>query len=549
MMYATPPLPDCELTRMTASQVLRVDRQVGHRPGVLVDRHPGRRRVLGEGVEALLDRVLVRTGEGGVDQVARVRVALVHRELVAVLDGPLDLVDVREVDHRVDALGEQVEPQRHQIDVSGALAVAEQAALDSVRAGQQPQLGGGHAGAPVVVRVQAEHQAVPPGQVPVHPLDRVGVDVRHRHLDGGGQVDDQLPVRGRVDHLDDLGADLQRVLQLRAGVRLGRVLVVDVGVRGVDLRVLLAEPRALGGDVRDAVAVQPEDHPPLERGGRVVEVHDGAPRAAQRLEGAVDQVLPALGQHLDRDVLGDQVLLDQLPDEVVVGLAGRGEADLDLLVAHLHQELEHPPLALRRHRVDQRLVAVAQVHRAPARRRLDVPGRPGAVRQVDPELLLVGLVAVVRHPAGALPGDRIGLSVGDGLSHDGVLPLKCGVSNRKVSARCRATVPGRCRWEVRMCWTARFDSATRCRPSGLVAATKEEVRLPHDQVTLRGETGSGKAGPDYGTGVTVVSAAAGAASPRRGVGLVGSLLRGESGLRGGGGAAAWSPAGAAPRGA
>ena len=65
-----------------------------------------------------------------------------------------------------------------------------------------------------------------------------------------------------------------------------------------------------------------------------------------RLVGALDQLVPALGQHLDRDVVGDQVLLDQLADEVEVGLAGRREADLDLLEAHLHQRLEHAPLAL-----------------------------------------------------------------------------------------------------------------------------------------------------------------------------------------------------------
>ncbi len=89
--------------------------------------------------------------------------------------------------------------------------------------------------------------------------------------------------------------------------------------------------------------------------------------AAQRLEGALDQLVAGLGQHLDGDVVGDQVVLDELADEVEVGLAGGREADLDLLVAHPDQQLEHPPLAVGRHRVDQRLVAVAQVDRAPAR--------------------------------------------------------------------------------------------------------------------------------------------------------------------------------------
>ena len=50
---------------------------------------------------------------------------------------------------------EQVQAQRDQVDVAGALAVAEQAALDPVGAGHDAQLGGGDGGAAVVVRVQA----------------------------------------------------------------------------------------------------------------------------------------------------------------------------------------------------------------------------------------------------------------------------------------------------------------------------------------------------------------------------------------------------------
>ena len=57
----------------------------------------------------------------------------------------------------------------------------------------------------------------------------------------------------------------------------------------------------------------------------------------QALVGALDQLGAALGQHLDRDVVGDQVLLDELAHEVEVGLAGRREADLDLLEAHCDQ--------------------------------------------------------------------------------------------------------------------------------------------------------------------------------------------------------------------
>src|SRR5690606_26169430 len=166
-----------------AADVLRVDRQVGHLPAEVVDVDPRLGRVGLHRLEALVDRVLVAAGERGVDQVAAPRVPLVHGQLVAVLDGPADLVDVGEVDLGVDALGEQVHPQGDQVDVAGALAVAEQAPLDAVGARLEAQLGGGDAGAAVVVRVQRQHDGVAAVQVPVHPLDRVGVDVRGRHLD------------------------------------------------------------------------------------------------------------------------------------------------------------------------------------------------------------------------------------------------------------------------------------------------------------------------------------------------------------------------------
>ena len=77
----------------------RIDRQVGHFPDLAV------RRV--ERLEALVDRVLVRAREGGEDQVAAIGMARMHGQLVAVLHGLADLVDVREVDLGIDALREQ----------------------------------------------------------------------------------------------------------------------------------------------------------------------------------------------------------------------------------------------------------------------------------------------------------------------------------------------------------------------------------------------------------------------------------------------------------
>jgi hypothetical protein len=141
----------------------------------------------------------------------------------------------------VDALAEQVHRQGDQVDVAGALAVAEQAALDAVGAGHHPSSAaatrsrGRCAGAATAPRVAV-------AQMRGEPLDHVGVHVGRVHLDRGRQVHDQLALRRGLDDLGHGVADLDGVLDLGAGEALGRVLVADVGVRDL-LELAAAAPR------------------------------------------------------------------------------------------------------------------------------------------------------------------------------------------------------------------------------------------------------------------------------------------------------------------
>ena len=386
---------------VAAAHVLGVDRQVRDGPFHVVDVHAPLLRVPLHGLEALLDRVLVGTGERGEDQIAAVGAALGHGQLVAVLHRAADLLDVREVDLRVHALGQQVQPQGHQVHVACALTVAEQAPLDPVRPGQVAQLGGGHAGPAVVVGVQRQDDVVAMVQVPAHPLDRVRVDVGGGHLHGRGQVDDHLAPVTHLEGLGDLVADPRGELQLGARVGLRGVLVRDIGVLELFL-VLAAQPGTGQRDVHDAVHVTVEDHASLQGGRGVVQVHDRVRCAVDRLVRAFDQVLAGLREHLDGDVLRDQVVLDQGAHEVEIGLRGGREAHLDLLVAHLHEQLEHLQFALGVHGVDQRLVAVPQVHGTPARGRGGHLVRPRAVGHVEREVLVERGVLVDGHSGGTL---------------------------------------------------------------------------------------------------------------------------------------------------
>src|SRR5690606_16436381 len=60
-------------------------------------------------------------------------------------------------------------------------------------------------------------------------------------------------------------------------------------------------------------------------------------------------------------------------------LRGRWKADFDFRETHIDQQAEHALLAVVSHRIDQGLIAVAQIDRAPDRRFFDALRWPGAV--------------------------------------------------------------------------------------------------------------------------------------------------------------------------
>ena len=291
-------------------------------------------------------------------------------------------VDVADVELGIDPLREQVERHGDDIDIAGALAIAEQRALDPLGARHQRQLRRRDRGAAIVVRMDREDHARAVGDVPAEPFELVGVGVRRRHLDRRRQVEDQPLLGRRLDDVLDRLADLEGEIELGAGEALGRIFELEIRARGgVGQRLDLL--RRVDRDVGHALAVGPEDDVALQGRGRVIEVDDDLLRALDRLERALDQFGAALGQNLDRDVVGDRAALDDRADEVEIGLRGGGKGDLDLLEAHADQEVEHAVLALDAHRLDERLIAVAQVDRAPDRRLVDDPRRPLPVGQDD----------------------------------------------------------------------------------------------------------------------------------------------------------------------
>ena len=321
-------------------------------------------------LHALVDGVLVRAGKGGVDQFADIGMALRDLQLVRIFVDVLHPVDVGAVELGIDALRVHVERQRHDVDIAGALAIAEQRAFDAVRARHQAEFGGGDAGAAVVVRMQRDEQVVAVVEVAAHPFDLVGIDVGRRHLDGRRQVDDQLVLRRRLDDLGDGVADLQRHFELGAGEALRRIFEA-VAAAGLG-RHVGDHLGGIGGDLLDAGDVLVEDDAALQFAGRIVEMHDrvGArPRSASKVR------VISSGRHCTSTC--SETSSGTLPSSMHQRAKSKSVCEADgkpisiSLKPMSSSRLEHARLALVAHRIDQRLVAVAQVDRAPDRRLVD----------------------------------------------------------------------------------------------------------------------------------------------------------------------------------
>ncbi|MNV73243.1 hypothetical protein D3C71_1663810 [compost metagenome] len=137
-----------------------------------------------------------------------------NRQLVTLLNHLHHLLQLAEIQPRRNALGIQVERQRHQIDIAGAFTVAEQTTFYPVGTGQHCQLGAGHSGATIVMRMHADGHPVALTEAAAEPLNLVGVDVRRTDFHRRRQVDDHRPPRSRLPDIGNGFTDLQRKLQL-----------------------------------------------------------------------------------------------------------------------------------------------------------------------------------------------------------------------------------------------------------------------------------------------------------------------------------------------
>jgi hypothetical protein len=146
-------------------------------------------------------------------------------------------------------------------------------------------------------------------------------------------------------------------------------------------------------------------------------MHDRPPRATNGFERARHERRARLGEHLDGDVFRNVVAFDQGAHEVEIDLRRGRKSHLDFLEPDVAKHPEQAQLLFEAHRLEQSLIAVAQIGAHPLRRPDDAPCRPLPVGQFhrregpvfvvrfrshDRDPQKVSMTCILRRPSGHL---------------------------------------------------------------------------------------------------------------------------------------------------
>ena len=135
-----------------------------------------------------VDRILMGAGECGEGKFACIWPALRNMHLGAALIDISDMVDVREIELRVNALRIHVQCDSYDVQIAGAFTITEECAFNAVGAREHGQFGTRDARAAVVVRVDGDNCSFTIGQMANEILNLVGVGIGRTHFNGVGKI-------------------------------------------------------------------------------------------------------------------------------------------------------------------------------------------------------------------------------------------------------------------------------------------------------------------------------------------------------------------------
>ena len=106
-------------------------------------------------MNALVDRILMGTGKCGEHQLSGIRMSGVDGHLAASFIDLDNIVDMLDIQLRIDSLGKHIVGDSEHIHISGALAVSKERTFHALRSCEQRQLCARNARSPVIVGMDA----------------------------------------------------------------------------------------------------------------------------------------------------------------------------------------------------------------------------------------------------------------------------------------------------------------------------------------------------------------------------------------------------------
>ena len=172
--------------------------------------------------------------------------------------------------------------------------------------------------------------------------------MRHRQLDRHGNVDDRFTIRLRLPNVEHRVANFERIIGLRAGETLGRILK---SIRTI-ARQFLEQLSALDGNLFDLVLRLLKDLLALRNRRRVIDVDDRTFATVERLKRAANDVFARLRQYLHRHIGRDQIVFNEASEQLIFRFGRGGKSDLDLFEADFEEHFIKLYFLIDRHRND-----------------------------------------------------------------------------------------------------------------------------------------------------------------------------------------------------
>ena len=346
-------------------------------------------------IQPLADRILMRTGESGKDQIARIGMTGMNFQAGVAFHDTDDFRHIAEAQPGFDAAGLHIQSQHRNIQIAGAFAMTEDRAFDTGRSGEQCQLGRGDGTALIVMGMQTDAGFRQIGIFPAEEFDHVGILVRGTAFHRGGQIQNKGIRRGGPPFFLDGTADINDEIQIAVGEFFGGELITDPSFEAFAFDRFFDHAGPFDRHLFDLIVFVTEDETAVQIAGSDVAMDDRMFHAAQGFDRLVDEVFAGLRQNADTDIIGNVVLFDQRADKVeVVSRCGR-KRHFDLLETDADKHVEIFQLLCRVHGFGQSLIAVAEVHRGPHGRFGDDPVGPLAV--LDLERFGITVFGIIAH--------------------------------------------------------------------------------------------------------------------------------------------------------